>query len=218
MKGFCPSCGKEMRTIELCEDCKIKIEGIKYKEFKVQECVKCKKIKYKNKWLKKEEANNKIIKEKLGPGWKAIDKKEKEELEKERKKSKNIYIITAKNNKGLYIDLYGTYKKIVCPTCQKKTGNYYEAILQIRGRKALEEMKKVEQSNNKISNIEEEIYKIVEVKNGKDYYFFSSRIAMKIYRDLKKRLRCESKITRKLHSFDRHKSKRIYRLTLLIRC
>ncbi len=192
----CPRCGKPTLNEGLCDDCLIEVEGIKYKDFKLVMCSVCGRVLYKNKW-RDPSYIERIVREKIDKDWEILDIKVNKKL------------VVSVGRKDFVGNLVFNIDKRVCPSCSKKRGDYYEAILQVRGNKAKDIVEKEKRS--------EQIYKVVSQKNAMDYYFYLSKDAKLMLRKLKKRLNGEVKITRKLHSFDKQKSKKIYRLTILFR-
>ena len=195
--GFCPRCGRPSRNNELCEECRLELEGVRYKDFKIVQCSVCKRILYKNRWIPEEEAIPRIVKDKLLDKW----------YIKQYKLGKKLIVILEKNNFEGIIE--ADIEKRICPTCSKKRGDYYEAILQVRGENAVKKMDKIKKKS--------EIYKEQRQKNGIDYYYYFSREAKKALAQLKRQLPGIVKISRKLHSYDKQRSKKIYRLTILFR-
>lgn len=103
----------------------------------------------------------------------------------------------------------------LCPKCSKHE-SYFESVLQIRN------------PNKKITkfiedNIEKQKQEGVfitlkdKVKGGIDYYLTSRRYASKIGKLLKKNFEGELKISPKLFTRDKQKSKNVYRLNVLFR-
>ncbi len=91
---------------------------------------------------------------------------------------------------------------------------YYEAILQLRP-KNKEVLDYVLRQLEKRKNIF--ISKKVELKKGVDLYISDKRFTRALGKKLKKSFRGELKLSRKLYGYDRQKSKKIYRLTVLFR-
>lgn len=91
--------------------------------------------------------------------------------------------------------------------------DYYEAIIQVRpdNKKLTEFLKKF--LITKKCTIAKEINK----NYGIDYYVSSKRIIRPLQREVKKRFKCSTIISTKLHTRHRLTSKKVYRVTLLIR-
>lgn len=91
--------------------------------------------------------------------------------------------------------------------------HYYEAILQLRPRN--EEvlnyvLKQIEKRKASIARIDE-------LKTGIDLYLSDQRFTRALGKRLKKVFKGELKSTRKLHTYNRTKGKKIYRVTVLFR-
>jgi len=98
----------------------------------------------------------------------------------------------------------------------QKHSDYFEAIIQVRPKN--EEItkfiiKKTEERKGVF------ISKIMEKKEGLDFYISSQRFAIAMGRKLKKTYKKGTlKITRSLYSRNKQTSKNIYRVTVLFRC
>ena len=97
---------------------------------------------------------------------------------------------------------------------ENKNPQYYEAILQLRNPNK-ELLNCVVNAVNKRKNVF--IANEVRQKNGVDYYISSQRFTRSLGNKLKKAFKGELKVSRKLYSFDRQKSKLIYRATVLFK-
>jgi NMD protein affecting ribosome stability and mRNA decay len=94
--------------------------------------------------------------------------------------------------------------------------NYWEAVIQLRPFRD-EVFDYIEKQMMKTPH-EVDVTKIVELKTGIDIFITSQRFARQLGPKLKKRFyRGEVKITRKLHTRDKQRSKNVYRATVLFR-
>jgi len=109
-------------------------------------------------------------------------------------------------NVDLEIPIKVEYENVLCPTCKKISGGYYEGHIQLRG-KAVRHLKDIIRLFHKNDNP----YSIKELKEGIDIKFFSSKKAF----DAIKELGLTYKVSRKLHT--QIQGKRKYRLTILVR-
>jgi len=91
---------------------------------------------------------------------------------------------------------------------------YYEAIIQLRP-PTREIMNYIENQVQKRDDVF--ITKIVDLKTGIDIYLTSQRFARNLGQKLKKVFGGELKITRKIHTRDRLRSRNLYRATILFR-
>jgi NMD protein affecting ribosome stability and mRNA decay len=91
---------------------------------------------------------------------------------------------------------------------------YFEAKLQLRPAD-----KKVESLVRKWINNRKDvsIAKVDKLREGVDIYLSSNRFAIVMGRRLKKNFKGDLKISRKLHTLDKLRSKRVYRVTVCFR-
>ena len=101
-------------------------------------------------------------------------------------------------------------EKTVCPSCSRLSGNYYEAILQLRGDpyKVLLLKESVEKA---LARKGVGITKAVKLKEGIDLYITSSKALLELVRERGYKV----KLSRKLHGLK--EGKRVYRLTIALR-
>ncbi len=90
---------------------------------------------------------------------------------------------------------------------------YYEGVLQVRdaGRETMDAVMAMVEAK------EARIAKIINIKGGCDIYFEDRRALLSIGEALRKTLGGTLKKSRKLHTFDRQSSKRVYRVSVLFR-
>ncbi len=221
----CPSCGRKTKKLidGLCPICYAKRvlpeEKEWYLNINLKQCVICGKFYYKNKAYE--------------PTVENLEKVLKLELSKNRSfELKNLEIIDVKfeqNHHIAYVELvikiknvYGRIKRIiaipvkkfVCKDCMRKKSEYYEAIVQIRGKfddELLRNIKNLFEKNNIVITKEEE------KTEGLDLYVYRVYKLIRVVNKIKRIYNVEVKITRKLHTKDRQTSKEIYKLTVLLR-
>lgn len=91
---------------------------------------------------------------------------------------------------------------------------YYEAILQLRpkNKKVLDYvLKQIKKRKNVF------ISKRFELKTGINLYLSDRRFTMSLGKKLKRVFKGDLKLSRKLYGYDKQRSKKIYRLTVLFR-
>ena len=207
---FCFVCGKNTeKLIEgYCEECynkKFRLLIVP-KEITVKVCSKCNRIKYGNVWRDIEVEE--ILKDKIKILGKNVDLKIRREdniihidargfLKNSKKPKEEKYDIRLKTN------------KVVCTDCSRRFGDYYEAILQLRG----DTDGAIEFLTDNLSG--ESIYKIERVKNGIDVYLVDSHTANNVSKQLRKRFNAKTKKSFKLVT--RKQGKDIYRSVFVVR-
>ncbi len=203
--GFCPICGKSTKATFCGEHQQI---SFSCKEVVVRVC-ECRKYFYKSRWVdfrNLKETAEKIakdcVKEKVKVNALIDEKIEKKSFEVEIEKDKETFILPAK----LQVEQ--------CPACSKKSTTYFEAVIQIRP-KSQELYDFVEKQAEKEKDVF--ISKVVEQKDGYDFYVSSNKFALSVGKKLSKSFKGGLKGTRRLFSFDRSRSKNLYRSTVCFR-
>jgi len=97
---------------------------------------------------------------------------------------------------------------------EQKPDQYYEAVLQLRNPNK-EAIKCIVNAVNKRKDVF--IAQQVKLKTGVDFYISSQRFTRSLGKLLKKSFKGELKESKKLFGFNRQKSKKIYRGTVLFR-
>ncbi|MBU1201548.1 MAG: 60S ribosomal export protein NMD3 [Nanoarchaeota archaeon] len=203
--NFCPICGRDTKGTFCKEHRQVTFN---YKDVVVRVC-DCKKYFYRNRWVSftsLKQVAEKIAKESIKDNVKItslIDEKiEKKKFEIEVVKNNELFIIEGK----LIVDR--------CPVCSKRGTPYFESVIQIRPKKKeLYDFIKIQADKNK----EVFITKIVELKDGYDFYTSSNKFALGIGKKLSKSFKGELKTSRRLFSFDKMKSKNLYRATVFFK-
>ncbi len=210
MGKFCFICGKETeKLIEgYCQKCYDKnISLIKVPdEINVTVCVKCGSIRIKNKWKKADIKN--LILEKI----KLLVKN----IEIEIKEGNIFYEIIATNHKKEMHKIKIKLNKTVCPICARKYTDYYEAVLQIRGKYNDTIVKRIENQLSRLGKRDRKaFYRIMKVKDGFDIRVGSKAAAAHIAESYKKKHNC--KIVKSYKLFGKKKGREIYRDFISIR-
>ena len=206
---FCFVCGKNTENLidGYCEECyNKKFMMVKAPdEIKVKMCSKCERIKHRNVWRDMEIED--LLKDKIKVLGKDVD-------------------ITIEKNDCIHVTAKGFLKgskkqkeesheiklkvnKIVCPDCSRKFGDYYESILQLRGKPDA----MMDFLSDKLAD--RNIYKVENVKNGIDIYLDDSHVAENMSKLLKKRF--NAKVKKSFRLVTRKQGKDIYRTTFVVR-
>ena len=111
-----------------------------------------------------------------------------------------------------------------CKECSKQHGNYYEAILQVRGperslddrtARTVEKLVKDRVASMRKGSREVFVSRIEEVRGGLDFYFSTTSAARSVARELQDSMCAEYKESSSL--WGRRDGKEIYRVTFMIR-
>lgn len=204
---ICPKCGKTSDQVQFigpfCAKCSpIRVDAPR--EFSIDLCSKCGKMRLARDWIKYEDSIiQKLFKRKCRGEFFKVEYDTKTEtatffIEKEG----NIFNV---QRHFRFIKIKG-----ICPECSKKGSNYFEAIIQLRGRpeRILKYEKLLTESLKEKGTF---INKSEDLKEGKDLYVGSTKTVLALCHDLGLR----TLITRKLHGVK--EGKRIYRTTFLLR-
>lgn len=231
----CYKCGieKEMASNALCVDCmNFDTPVVKELKFKsVQVCQKCGSYCYFKEWHKEKKSLHEMICETIDKGLKInpiydlekIEIKEKP-LERESTPKKHFYDVEVKL--GLHLDYDFTFIQKVhfhqsdsfCSQCLKYNNNYFEGILQIRG-KDNERYAEVENFIlglvNKRKDVE--IHKIERNVNGLDIYVTNKRVLLEIAQKAHNEFGGHLEQNSQLFSWNKQTSKDVFRLNVLMR-
>lgn len=208
MERFCPKCGKSINQESMlnnfCIDCYLsENQIIKVPDLEITFCVKCFKIKMKNKWY----GNLEDLEEDISKNVKYLkinQPKIKTKVNLDLENNIHNAEITVKTIVGTkfkelkFIENINV-KKDTCISCSRIAGNYYTTILQIRfNDKKLQELifqKIVKEVKDIVSSINEKtsrpsaninIIKEINQKNGIDFYFDNLRFTRNIVTHLMK--------------------------------
>ncbi|EZQ11080.1 hypothetical protein CM19_02465 [Candidatus Acidianus copahuensis] len=70
--------------------------------------------------------------------------------------------------------------KVICESCIRKRGKYYEAIIQLRGKEKFSQEKRVLFESFFSRDAAEAVSDVVESKDGIDYYFINKTVAKRL--------------------------------------
>ncbi len=181
----CIKCGKNEAEIGyLCKKCfNDEHELFKIKNFQMYICPICGRYKLKE-WKMSDDPIRSAVIEKIKPLGKIVD------IKTTSRKKSGRYFVTVEA-KG-YIepnDLLKTerkeieikIKKIMCPLCVKKSGNYHEAVIQVRGRNKEKLMRVILATEE----MRENVAKIKNLKEGYDILVVDKKVAEERIKNLK---------------------------------
>jgi len=205
---FCFICGKKTeKLIEgYCEDCYNKNYSlIKIpKEINVIKCSKCDRFKSRNAWIDGE------IEDLIKNDIKILGGNVKIRIEGN-KIFATGFLRDSKKSKEETCETNIKIKKILCPNCSKKLGDYFESTIQLRGDVTEEILDFIDEKFR-----EKTFYKIERVKGGLNLCIGNKNIANQVAEELKRRYTLEIKKSFKL--FTKKDGKDVYKCTILIRC
>jgi nonsense-mediated mRNA decay protein 3 len=205
---FCFVCGKKTeKLIEgYCEDCYNKNFNLIEvpKELCIFQCSKCKKIRQKNAW--KDVEIEDLIKDDV----KILGNNVKIEINKD-KIFATGFLKTSKKAKEEIHEVNVKIIKALCPVCSKRSGGYYESIIQLRGDIPEEILNFIDKEVK-----EKTFYKAEPVKGGFNLYIGNKNIANQIADKLKRIHKLKVKKSFKLHT--KKEGVNIYKSTFLIKC
>ena len=204
---ICPKCGvtsdKAQFIGPFCINCSpIRIECPR--EFSIEICQKCGKMRLARDWIKLDDSIiQKLFRRKC--------RGEFFKVEYDTKTNTATFFIEKEGN-IFKVERVVKYKplKSMCVDCTRKGSNYFEAIIQLRGRP--ERILKYEKLlTDALKEKGTFIAKTEDLKEGKDLYVGSSKAVVEIFRDMGLR----TTISRTLHGLKQ--GKRLYRTTFLLR-
>ena len=232
---LCTKCGKKEVFLDgLCKECYLNKNPllISFKPVKILVCFFCRKYFSKGKWTgfrKLEDVVKDIVQKRLVFNDDArINSFKLKPVIPKYKEGPNVKI-----NIQTEITVFGTYpgKKtvvkdeyvlpvkvifILCPRCSRHKSGYFEGILQLRDVDeevidyAVEEAKKQNQRGIFIT-------KKLKVRNGFDIYLTKRGYIHELARELLNKFGGETKLSKKLFSRDKQRSRDIYRVNVLFR-
>jgi nonsense-mediated mRNA decay protein 3 len=204
---ICPKCGAQEGSKKFigpfCSDCyffKIDIPN----DIEVHKCKRCGKIKLHGKWIPYSEKKLKEYVEKKFKG-------EFKSVEFSLEKKEAIFQVEREGSNAEIRKWVGfELRNDICPECNKQSGGYFEAIVQLRGReeRVAKYMRIFEEKTERHKTF---ISKMVELKEGLDLYIGSTHAVLAIVKELG----LEHKISRTLAG--QKQGKRLYRTTFAIR-
>ncbi len=188
MTLFCPECGTEKGPFvknSLCLNCFLKKNKILNvpEKIEISFCPSCTKILVHGKWVKQSE---KILKDFIIKKIKTkelTNQKFDVELIQNKNGNSDVNIIVtgkiADEKISLNAKTFLILKKELCKNCSRISGGYFEAVVQLRFEKKPDKkvLKELLQLLNDLGK-EQELVKIIELKNGFDVQVFSKKIAL----------------------------------------
>lgn len=230
---FCVRCGREGSTYEsLCVECFL--ENVRFASITdhvdLMQCYHCKEFQIKNRWKKMslDEAIREVATDGIVVRRGAEIVHVRSDVNEADPRNYHVRISAEVEYSGLKLkeELHTIVrlKNTVCPRCSKIIGNYYESIIQIRGReRKLSEgqkeriftalRKRVDEAQEE--NREMFISKLEEVPGGFDAYLSSISLAKAISKELGDRFGAEVKESSTLVT--QKDGKDVYRVTYLVR-
>lgn len=199
---LCPKCGKESKG--LCVDCYLENTPIERGQLKLSRC-SCGRFRYRGNWSTSLENLDKTVKKSVRlPSDMQVDKVEVKHEIKENNLSLDIMIEGEYKSEKFKKELNEKIKlkDLTCPTCSRKFGGYFEAILQFR----------CKMPDLKVD--EDQIVKTERVKGGIDYYVMSNNYAKGVASRLK-RSGFKIKASKKIYS--RRDGREVYRVSYSIK-
>ncbi len=232
-KSFCPRCGVETDKLfsGFCVNCFLeqKKPFVFPQKLQVDFCVKCGKVKYRNKLLPFSDkvffdlvkANSKFS----GLESPTIDLKQ---VQLNEKNAIGLFLVAGfaegekfSVEKSVQLD----FMRVTCEDCSRVAGKYFEAIIQARFQpdvpkkefeKKFAELEKVLSSNAEKDGLSK-IVRSGFVSNGFDAYIGSKKAAKKAIGHFEKELKEQVKVSFKLHGWDLSKNRPMKRLTFSLR-
>jgi nonsense-mediated mRNA decay protein 3 len=231
---FCVECGREEELIgSLCKECYSKKHSIVSLADHVDliMCAHCSAMESENGWKdvgSVREAVEAAIEQSLvlSKGARVIDSKVQFSERDERNLQADIDLLLAVEGKEFARKLATIVrvKRGSCPQCSKQQGNYYEAILQVRGpgrtlpqRTETEVDRLVKERVASLRKSSRDVFlsKVEHVKGGIDFYFSTIPAARTIAREIENSMCAEYKESSSL--WGRRDGKDIYRMTFMVR-
>ena len=234
MKGrFCPKCGAADKPFYkgFCVDCYVKDhpELLHVENIVLKQCPKCLRVFSKGDWTSgRTESIEGIITSKVKTLLKSptitaklIGGNQKRE----------VYEVTVTGKLGgesvtLAQTVEVLYQKETCDVCSRKSGNYYEALVQLRPRGKEVDLDRMKSALNFLRNEARaivkkdrnaEIFRYELAKNGLDIYFGSLRVAKIALQHLQATYHPKVKDSYTLTGVDHASGKKRYRVTFSVR-
>ncbi len=203
---ICPKCGKSSKETRFMEAFCVECYPYNLKtpeKIEIEICKRCGKMRLKGEWV---EYNSKKLEEYIAGKCKG----EFESVEYNADNETAVFTVR-KGDSEARVERNIPFKKqiVICPTCSKIAGGYFEAIIQLRGNE--NEIKKYKNILSRMLGRRTFISKIDEKKEGTDLFVGSTRVVLETIAELG----LKRKITRKLSGAKQ--GKRFYRTTFLLR-
>ncbi len=226
---FCAKCGKVTDSLVggVCADCYFKKHSLfEVKDFAVDRCVKCGKVRVKGKWEQYNHeliANEVVSKVKVNPD--VEQAKIFVELEPLTELDFAAHITVTGFIKGVLLEEKKPHEfflqKVSCDSCMKLVSNYREAIIQLRSTSAedaepmmqtAKALLAAEQAKDSLSAV----VKTLKGPTGYDLWIGSKKAANRVARKLAKLYKTTPKLSKKLIGEEEDRSQK-YRITYLIK-
>ncbi len=218
--SFCPLCGKKAADIFCEQHIKERRPLIKkIKPFEVYLCSICSKLRYRTRWLSIDSFNDVVIDHCVFDDNAIIhdiDIPPLTPLVKKDFEFEFTVIGSVSEHISYYEEKYfanAPVHKVICDRCKRIKGDYFEGIMQLR-RPTPEAINYIEKH---VQNTDVKITKTKEVRGGVDFYFTDQKYLAQFVHHLRKLFGGEVKTQSKLHTYDHKTSKKVFRLTALIR-
>lgn len=213
----CPICGKNKKEFidDICSECYAKKNSLieSFKDVKIEYCSICNRYKHKGTFSKKD--IKQIVKSFINFSKDAKISSFEVNLEE-----KEITIKVKGNFKGYkkseeYVIPY-INQSLTCKSCGKQGSQYFEGILQIRGKKIMEVVNKyiLDQIKNKKNVF---CNKMVETKHGIDYFLTDKNYIQELARKIHNEFGIELKVNAQLFSRNKQTSKDLFRVNALVK-
>ena len=206
MKLICPRCGATSDEIAFsgpfCIKCRpVNIRCPKRMEF--MRCSKCGKVRLKGNWVEADETrlSEAVISKCKGEFVSGSYSFPRQEA--------TFFVGDKERLFPVKVPISVRVVKNICPSCSRKSGGYFEAVIQLRG--PLSKINRHDRMFRKFLLKKTFVTKEVERKEGLDLYIGSSKAVMEMLAELG----IKAKITRTLAG--EKEGKRVYRTTFLVR-
>ncbi|MDD5022807.1 MAG: NMD3-related protein [Candidatus ainarchaeum sp.] len=203
---LCPKCGAKSSERQFVGPFCVKCYNFKFeipKKVRIVECTRCKKIWVNEGWVP---YNKKAIE-------KYVASKFKGDFEKLDYYLDSGTAVAYYNVDGeihmINREFQTKFEKTICPSCSRRSGGYYEAIIQLRG-----DRHRINSNSKKLITLlgsKTFVTKVEEKREGIDLFVGSSKAVF----ELLKEISYSYKISRKL--FTQKEGRRLYRTTFAIR-
>ncbi|MFC2174601.1 NMD3-related protein [archaeon] len=230
---FCPKCGETSKSFYkgFCIDCfladhpgLVEIEGMAIKR-----CQRCLRVKSRGEW---ESGGSASMKEIVRSHVKTLlDDAEISVERAEQSQTAEVYDVTVKGTLGgeevtITKPFTVKYAKQICEVCSRKSGDYYEAIIQLRPKEKVVDLNRLKTALIFLRNEahalvkkdrKAEIFRYELVKNGIDIYFGSKRAAKISLQHLQATYRPVVKESYTLRGVNKETGKNRYSVTYSVR-
>lgn len=233
-RTFCHICGRI--TSELyenkCRRCFIKEKSfLRLPKISIRACKVCNRYFKKGRWERADGTLEKVLKE---ASYNAVKESLKVEMESPRldiqveepvKASNKVYQVKCTVRASGEVsgipceDEVSTKVKVtleLCRDCSRRSGGYYEAILQLRGKTDLVKAGADELLDTLSEDQKVHINSVKELKEGTDIYFASTQAARKCAKTLMEKYGGSLKESAQLHGVNKS-GKNVYRVTISLR-